>query len=76
MRVATLLVGILSFAVGDEPKQITDGMKARYWRAKAEASAAQAALQSVISDMQTLCGGTVYLDPQGEPSCTKPEEKK
>jgi len=79
MRRPTKLIALLvcagAFAQDSAPK-LTDGQRARYWRAQAEAVAAQAraaqavaTFQAVQAELVKACGGQLIGAPDGEPAC-------
>lgn len=79
-----MLVMLLGSAVAGDSPQIPDAMRARYWRAQAEAIAAQAraekalaAFQAVQTELVKACGGQQLIGgPDGEPACAPATESK
>jgi hypothetical protein len=82
--IALTLLGAAALAQGPPPKeslkppQIAAEMRARFWRAQAEAVAAAArakqaqdAVKALQEEMQKACGDKLVLalDAAGEPSC-------
>lgn len=82
--IVPILVGMAAFAQTAPPKeppqppQIAAELRARFWRAQAEAIAAatrakqaQEAAKAAQEDMQKACGDkfALAMDAAGEPSC-------
>ena len=81
-----IMFAALALAAAESPTtKISAEQRAKFWRAQAEAIAAQAqyqsaksALDAVQAELQKACGdGVLALDQAGEPSCkAKPETLK
>ena len=79
--ILVLLVSIL-LPAKDVPT-LTPDQRAKFWRAQAEAIAAQmqvqkaqARLDAVLSELKASCNGDIEFNSSGEPSCKAPADKK